>query len=175
MQLDKKKTILLVALFAGASLVLLAGSLLQFTQASTTKPEIVVIDFSAYPENDVIELKRGESVTLPIKVESPADAEYELQLAVVPDRNEIIRAEEIRLPDPVTASVDKESIVLSKQDQQVTHMAENRVERTSAATLTVSAESDALPKEYSFLLEASRLMANGDELVAAKYLTVKVS
>ncbi|MEW5840976.1 MAG: hypothetical protein AB1753_08225 [Thermoproteota archaeon] len=164
-----------------ATVFLTATAYQQFTQASTTKPEEIIIDFNAFPAQDRIEVGKGKTLKVPIIVESPQDADYELKLAVVSDymssnleSRQGEGAGQQALPDAVTAALDKQSVALSRSYEKINDLPQGRVQRISDASIIVSAAPDATEKEHSFILEVKRALPNGDELVAGKIFTVKV-
>lgn len=73
---------------------------------------MVAIDFSVFPAEDVIEVKKRQSTRIPIMVEAPRDADYALKLSVFRD--------DMMLPEAAGVSIDKESVALSSLDTPVT-------------------------------------------------------
>lgn len=181
MRIDNKnnRNRYLVLVLASVAGVLLSVSVYeQLTTASTMEPTSIIIDFNAYPENDSLKLDRGESLNTPILIESPAEAEYELKLSVMPDRSIGAITNQTAadvLTELISATVDKELVSLSPQDTSIVELGYGRVTRSSGSTLTISAAIDAVPGSYTYILEVRRQLPDGGALAAGKVFTVTVS
>ncbi len=140
--------------------------------ASTPKNEnVVTIDFNVFPAEDVIEVAKGTSVKIPIMVEAPVGAAYELKLNVTAEN---VTPEGKPLPDAAKVGLDKVSIVLSSLNTHVTDIGGNRIQRATGAFLTIAAQADAAEGSYSYILEARRELSAEDGLAAGKIFTVNI-
>lgn len=167
-----KKNTMFVAVFAGVAATLLALSMYQYTMASTLNEEdMVVIDFNVFPAQDVIEVSKGQSVKIPIMVEAPRDATYELKLNVIAER---ATPEGRALPGAASVGLDRASVMLSSLDTPETDIGQDRVQRATGAFLTVSAPSDATEGSYTYFLEARKELSAKDGLGAGKVFTVNI-
>jgi len=173
MKIDKinRRTGILLALFASAGVLLSATSYLQLTQASTTKPEEIVIDFDVFPAQDVIEVSKGMSVKIPIMVEAPVGANYALKLSVFAEH---MTSGGQEMPEAASVGLDKASVVLSSLETPVTEIGESRIQRAAGAFLTISVPADGAVGSYSYILEARKELSAEEGLAAGKIFTVNV-
>lgn len=110
------------------------------------------IDFSvSLPEIDII-LKKGETVKIPVLIESDRQTEKVLTLSVMPYSEETLSVIYSEVPE-LALSLDKQTVVVSKDDitQELTP---SRVIR-EVALLTVSASHTIKAGTYEYLLEAN--------------------
>lgn len=155
------------ALFAGVAVALLAFSVYQNTMASTPKQEnMVAIDFNVFPEQDVIEVRKGQTARIPIMVEAPRGADYTLELSVF--------ASGARLPEAASVGIDRATIALSSLNTPETDIGENRIQRATGAFLTISIPADTAEGSYDYILEARKELSNTNGLAAGKLFTVNV-
>jgi hypothetical protein len=155
----KNKRKILIAGFAGVAAIILAVSIYQQSIVASPSPtKITLIDFTAFPERDVIEVAKGQAVTVPIIVESPREADYTLKIRVYPDRISGNPLEDGSIPnvDPagLVLLLDKEAITLSSENAVLREFLGDTVWRDSGAVLTVIAAPEVTEGTYSYILEA---------------------
>lgn len=173
MKINKNNKIALAFAAAAAIVSVMGVSLYQQSLASN----LVLIDFNAYPVNDNIILRRGQSLQTPVMIESPKNAEMTISLSVSPDNlgNSTTVIDSITgklVPRGLSISLDKQSITLSNGDQ-VRDIGSGRVVR-NAGTLSLAASPDAELGTYTYVLEAKRNVSGGQSLVAGKIVTITI-
>lgn len=160
-----------MALVAVAVPLVLLSASYQSLATSTDENEAITIDFAVYPESDSIVVERGKIAVIPLKVESPRDAEKTLQLRLTSDRGTLD-------PAMLSAVLSKTDLVLSRQDvldNRVSDAGSNSVTR-DAGVLTLAIPANMSPGTYTFALEAEQ-QADGkfaDALVSGTIVTVEV-
>lgn len=141
-------------------------------QQPTAEDELAVfVDFSIWLENRTIILERGETVSVPLKIQAPNDAEKTLRMSLLTGPGNAD-------PEQFNARLSKASVVLSQldvADGKVKNLAHNIGERP-AGTLTVTAPANMEPGTYRFAIEAEA-PADGvlaDAVVAGTIVTIQV-
>ena len=120
--------------------------------------QTIEIDFGvALPERDMI-VKKGETVRVPVTIETQGNVEKVLSLSVMPytfDGSEVADASRLRL------SLDRESVVLSEDNiaQGKARMGDNIIIGygwviTDAGFLTITASPTATGGTYEYIVEA---------------------
>lgn len=122
--------------------------------------QTISIDFGvALPERDII-VKKGETVRVPVTIETLGSLEIVLGLSVIPG---IIETPDREAPDAgeLALSLDKESVALSKDDiaQGKARMGDNIITGygwviTDAGFLTITASPTATGGTYEYIVEA---------------------
>lgn len=139
------------------------------------------IDFGvALPERDMI-VKKGETVRVPVTIETKGNLEIVLGLSIMPGPiapdNEVPDASELAL------SLDKESVVLSKDNiaQGKARVGDNMIIGygwviTDAGFLTITASPTAPGGTYEYIVEASYAgEPGGVGTVSGQLITVTVT
>ena len=168
-KMNKNQKILLALTAIAVPLILISASYpILATPDDTNEP--ITINFTVYPENSRIVVERGETVTVPLKVEAPRDAEMTLQVQVVSFGQDD--------PAALWAAVSEPTLVLSKQDAGVEHVGTVSSVR-DAGMLTLAVPPTVSPGTYTFVIEAAkkadaRLAGMADELVSGTIVTVEV-
>jgi hypothetical protein len=138
---------------AGAAISLAVAAVLASSQGTAMSggPREIAINFSVYPENyanaEPIIVERGESKSIPLKVEAPNDAEATLQLRL-----------ETTEPAQLDAELSQTTVVLSKSDLadgKVTELGSGRGTR-DAGMLTLNPPTSLQPGQYTLMLEATQ-------------------
>jgi len=174
---DNKRKIIIAGI-AGVATILLAVGMYQQSIASITTPNTILIDFTAFPERDQIEISKGEILTIPIIVESPREANYDLKISVYPDRISGNPVENGPIGNLTTAGLvlqlDKQLIALSSANAVLRELPGDRVERDSGSVLTVIATPETAEGTYSYILETRREMQNGEAMGTNYVFTITV-
>lgn len=135
----------------------------------------------ALPERDII-VKKGETVRVPVTIETLGNLEIVLGLSVVPG---IIETPDDEVPDTseLALSLDKESVVLSKDNivQGKARLGDNIVIGygwviTDAGFLTVMASPTATGGTFEYIVEARYAdHPGGTGIVSGQLITVTVT
>ena len=113
----------------------------------------ISIDFGvALPERDMV-VKKGETVRVPVTIETKGNVEKVLSLSIMPG------ALDIEVPDAseLALSLDKESVVLSKDNiaQGKARINDYGWVITDAGFLTITASPTATGGTYEYIVEAN--------------------
>jgi len=131
--------------------------------------EVIAVDFSpSLKEQDIVVMK-GQTVKIPVMIESGKDTEKVLSLSII-SRSDVPDSSELEL------SLDNGRIVLSKDDIAQGKAQDNGFGRLlrDAGFLTISASSTAKAGTYEYGLEASSEGDGGDGMGAGQAFRVTV-
>lgn len=132
-----------------SNIVAVASQPASDVQTSSTEIEGIGIDFSVRPENNRIVAEKGRSITIPLSVDAPIDAEKNLKIKLDANRGNSDLAK-------FKPTLSKQNLVLTKNDVadgKAKAIGQSGGATRGAGDLKLNIPANIAPGEYTFAIE----------------------